>query len=51
VLRESTTAIDTHTRFVGLGGGEATQPVGVVPVLVEKLQEPPVGVAGAVAES
>jgi hypothetical protein len=50
-LRESTTAIETQTWLTGDGGGDITQPLGAVPVLFEKDQEPPVGVAGAVAES
>jgi hypothetical protein len=50
-LLVSTTAIETQTWLTGAGGGDTTQPVGGVPMLVEKLQEPPVGVAGAVKES
>jgi hypothetical protein len=50
-VRESTTAIETQTKLVGLAGGAFNQPDGAVPVFVVKLQEPPVGVAGAVAES
>ena len=42
-------AKEDQIRFVGAGGGFDDQPVGAVPVLVEKLQDPPVGVAGAVA--
>ena len=48
---ELTNAIDTHTLVVGATGGSLVHPVGAVPLLVVKLQEPPVGVAGAVAET
>jgi len=51
LLLELTRAIDTHIWFVGAIGGCSVQPVGAVPVLVTKLQEPPVGVAGCVADS
>jgi hypothetical protein len=51
VLRESTIAIDTQIKLEGEAGGAFNQPVGAVPVFVVKLQDPPVGVAGAVAES
>ena len=51
VLRESTIARDTQTKLDGDAGGAFSQPVGAVPVFVVKLHEPPVGVAGAVAES
>jgi hypothetical protein len=37
---------DAQIRFVGAVGGFDVQPDGAVPVLVEKLHEPPVGVAG-----
>jgi hypothetical protein len=48
---ELTNAIETHTLLVGEAGGVLDQPVGGVPTLVVKLQEPPVGVAGVDAES
>jgi hypothetical protein len=46
VLRLFTTAIDIHDAVVGFTGGLFAHPDGGVPVLVIKLQEPPVGVAG-----
>jgi hypothetical protein len=49
--RELTREIDAQTTFVGLVGGVVDQPVGGTPTFVEKFQEPPVGVAGAVADS
>jgi hypothetical protein len=49
--RELTSEIDAQTTFVGLVGGVVDQPVGGTPTLVEKFHEPPVGVAGAVADS
>jgi hypothetical protein len=48
---ELTKAIEIHTLPVGVCGGVLDQPVGGVPVLVTKLQEPPVGVAGVETES
>jgi len=49
--RELTSEIEAQTTFVGLVGGVVDQPVGGTPTLVAKFQEPPVGVAGAVADS
>jgi len=49
--RELTIAIDAQTVFVGLTGGVVDQPEGGTPTLVKKSHEPPVGVAGAVADS
>ena len=46
-----TIAQDTQTKLAGAAGTFKDQPVGGVPVLVLKFQEPPVGVAGAVAET
>jgi hypothetical protein len=51
VLRLLTIEIENQTVFVGLVGGAVVHPVGGVPVLFTKSQEPPVGVAGAVADS
>jgi hypothetical protein len=51
VFRLLTRAIENQTVFVGLVGGAVVHPVGAVPVLVKKFHEPPVGVAGAVADS
>jgi hypothetical protein len=48
---ELTNAIETQTLLVGEAGGVLDQPAGGVPTLVTKLHDPPVGVAGAVAES
>jgi hypothetical protein len=48
---ELTTAIDNQTVKVGFTGGEFSQLVGGVPTLVAKFQDPPVGVAGAEADS
>jgi len=48
---ELTNAIEAHTFKVGAAGGTLDQPVGGVPTLVVKLHDPPVGVAGAVADS
>jgi hypothetical protein len=50
-LLELGNEIDAHTVFVGLVGGIVAQPVGAVPTFVAKFHEPPVGVAGAVADS
>jgi hypothetical protein len=50
-LRLLTIAIENQTVLVGFVGGAVVQPVGAVPVLVRKFHEPPVGVAGAVADS
>jgi hypothetical protein len=44
-------AIENQTVFVGFVGGAVVQPVGGTPTFVVKFQEPPVGVAGAVADS
>jgi hypothetical protein len=46
-----TRAIENQTVFVGFVGGAVVQPVGGTPTLVVKFHEPPVGVAGAVADS
>jgi hypothetical protein len=43
--------MEAHTTFVGVTGGTVVHPVGGVPTLVVKFQDPPVGVAGAVALS
>jgi len=43
---ELTNPIETQTVFVGFEGGELDQPAGGVPMLVVKLHDPPVGVAG-----
>jgi hypothetical protein len=51
LLRLLTMEIENQTVFVGFVGGAVVQPVGGVPVLVRKFHEPPVGVAGAVADS
>jgi hypothetical protein len=51
VLREFTSEIENQTVFVGFVGGAFVHPVGGVPTFVAKFQEPPVGVAGAVADS
>jgi hypothetical protein len=51
VLRELTREIENQIVFVGLEGGAVVHPAGAVPTLVAKFQEPPVGVAGCVAES
>jgi hypothetical protein len=51
VLRLLTIAIENQTVFVGFVGGAVVQPVGGVPTFVVKFHEPPVGVAGAVADS
>jgi hypothetical protein len=51
VLRLLTIAIENQTVLVGFVGGAVVQPVGGVPVFVRKFHEPPVGVAGAVADS
>jgi hypothetical protein len=40
-----------YTGLTGLGGATKDQPDGGVPVLVVKFHEPPVGVAGKVADS
>jgi len=48
---ELTKAMEIHTLPVGTWGGLLVHPVGGVPVLVTKLQEPPVGVAGVETES
>jgi hypothetical protein len=48
--RELTREIEAQTVLVGLTGGVDDQPAGAVPTLVAKFQEPPVGVAGAVAD-
>jgi len=48
---ELTNAIETQTLLVGEAGGVLDHPVGGVPTLVTKLHDPPVGVAGVVAES
>jgi hypothetical protein len=49
--RELTREIEAQTVFVGFAGGVDDHPVGAVPTFVAKFQEPPVGVAGAVADS
>jgi hypothetical protein len=49
--RELTIEIDAQTVLVGFTGGAVVQPVGGTPTFVVKFQEPPVGVAGAVADS
>jgi len=49
--RELTKEIDAQTILVGLVGGVVDQPVGGTPTFVVKSQDPPVGVAGAVADS
>jgi hypothetical protein len=49
--RELTIEIDAQTELVGEVGGVVDQPEGGVPVLVRKSHEPPVGAAGAVADS
>jgi hypothetical protein len=49
--RELTREIEAQTVLVGVAGGVDDHPVGGVPTLVAKFQEPPVGVAGAVADS
>jgi hypothetical protein len=51
VFLELTIAIDAQTTLVGVIGGVVDQPVGGTPTLVVKSHEPPVGVAGAVADS
>jgi hypothetical protein len=51
VLRLLTIEIQNQTMFVGLVGGAVVHPVGGTPTLVVKFHEPPVGVAGAVADS
>jgi hypothetical protein len=51
VFRLLTIEIQNQTVFVGLVGGAVVQPAGGVPTLVVKFHEPPVGVAGAVADS
>jgi hypothetical protein len=51
VSLELTKAIENQTGFVGFVGGAEYHPVGAVPLLVTKLHDPPVGVAGAVADS
>jgi len=51
VFFEFTFAIETQTSVDGLTGGSDDQPVGAVPELVVKLQEPPVGVAGWAEET
>jgi hypothetical protein len=48
---ELTKAMETHTLATGVTGGVLDQPVGGVPVLVTKLQEPPVGADGVLPES
>jgi hypothetical protein len=45
-LRELTSVIENQIVFTGFEGGADDQPDGAKPVLVEKFQEPPVGVAG-----
>jgi hypothetical protein len=45
-----TNAIDIQVGKVGFTGGAVNQPVGAVPELVSKFQEPPVGVTGALAD-
>jgi hypothetical protein len=49
--REFTKEMDAQTTLVGLTGGAVVHPAGGTPTLVAKFQEPPVGVAGAVADS
>jgi hypothetical protein len=51
VVFELTKVIEAQTIFVGVAGGVDDHPEGGVPTLVIKFQEPPVGVAGAVADS
>jgi hypothetical protein len=46
-----TIEIQNQTVFVGFVGGAVVQPVGGTPIFVVKFHEPPVGVAGAVADS
>jgi hypothetical protein len=50
-LRELTIAIEAQTLLVGVTGGIVVQPEGAVPTFVRKFHDPPVGVAGAVADS
>ena len=51
VERELTIVIEAQTVLTGDTGGVDDHPVGAVPTLVTKFQDPPVGVAGAVADS
>jgi hypothetical protein len=51
VERELTIEIQAQTTFVGFVGGAVVHPAGGTPTLVVKFHEPPVGVAGAVADS
>jgi hypothetical protein len=44
-------AIENQTVFVGFVGGAVVHPAGGTPTFVVKFHEPPVGVAGAVADS
>jgi hypothetical protein len=51
VLRLLTIEIQNQTVFVGFVGGAVVHPAGGTPTFVVKFQDPPVGVAGAVADS
>jgi len=50
-VKEETKAIDAQTSVPLVAGGVLDHPEGGVPTLVVKFHEPPVGVAGAVAEA